>query len=153
VDVPLLRDPAFYSRYLVALPLLVFAEVVVTTSLAVQTGFFLESGLVPASERSRYAEAQSELRQLYNSSAAPWAILLLAFAVVITLRTVLACGPGNSTWERVVAGESLRITPAGWWAIFVSLPVLGFLNLRWFWRTCVWAWFLYRVSRLALDLT
>ena len=55
--------PGFYSRYLVVLPLLVLAEVVVTTSLAVNTGYFLESGLVPEKERSRYAAAQAELKR------------------------------------------------------------------------------------------
>jgi hypothetical protein len=46
VEVPFLRDPTVYSRYLVALPLLVLAEVVVGTSLAVQSGYFIESRLI-----------------------------------------------------------------------------------------------------------
>ncbi len=30
--------------------------------------------------------------------------------------------------------------------------MLPFLLFRWFWRSCVWSWFLFRVSRLALEL-
>ena len=35
----------------------------------------------------------------------------------------------------------------------MCLPILVFLLSRWFWRACVWAWFLFRVSRLDLELT
>jgi hypothetical protein len=153
VEVPLLRDPSFYSRYLIVLPLLVFAEVVVTTSLAVQTGYFLESGLIPEAERARYSAAEAELKGLYSSRVAQGVILFLSYAVVITARTIVAHSPGSSSWERLGAEAGGRITPAGWWSILVSMPILAFLFLRWFWRACAWAWFLYRASRLELDLT
>jgi hypothetical protein len=153
VEVPLLRDPSYYSRYLVALPLLVFAEGVVTTGLAVQTGYFLESGLIPETERSRYNAAEAELKRLCNSPVAQGVILVLAYAVVITARTTVAYSPGSSSWERLGAEAGARITPAGWWSILVSLPILLFLLLRWFWRACVWDWFLYRASRFELELT
>ena len=58
VQVPLLRDPAFYCRYLVALPLLILAEVVVARGLAVQSGYFLESGLILRRSAPRYAAAR-----------------------------------------------------------------------------------------------
>ena len=45
------------------------------------------------------------------------------------------------------------ITPAGWWYILVSLPILVFFLLRWVWIFMLWAWFLFRVSRLDLELT
>ena len=45
------------------------------------------------------------------------------------------------------------ITPAGWWYILVSLPILFFLLLRWVWIFLLWAAFLFRVSRLDLELT
>jgi hypothetical protein len=153
VEVSLLRDPSFYSRYLLALPLLVFAELVVVTSLAVQSGYFLESGLIPEAERSRYKAAEADLKRLFNSVVAQGVILVLSYAVVISLRTIVAYCPGSSSWERLAASEGSRITVAGWWSILVALPILVFLLLRWFWRMCVWAWFLYRASGLELDLT
>jgi hypothetical protein len=153
VEVPLLRDPSFFCRYLLALPLLVFAEVVVVTNLAVQSGYFLESGLIPETERPRYMASEAVLRRLYNSAVAQAAILILSYSVVLALRTIVAYSPGSSTWERLGATEGSRITAAGWWSILVALPILVFLLLRWLWRVCIWAWFLYRASRLALDLT
>ena len=48
-------------------------------------------------------------------------------------------------------GES--ITPAGWWYILISLPVLYFFLTCWLWLFLLWAWFLFRTSRLDLELT
>ena len=153
VQVSLLRDPSIYCRYLVALPLLILAEVVVARGLAVQSGYFLESGLIRENQRSRYSVAETELKRLFDSMVVQGVILVLSYVLVITLRTVVAYSAGSSTWERLAAAQGGTITFAGWWSILVSLPILVFLLLRWFWRTCAWAWFLFRVSQLDLELT
>jgi len=153
VDVPFLRDPSAYSRYLAALPLLVLAEVVVATALAVQSGYFIESGLVPEKDLPKYQSFKAEFVRLHDSWVAQGVILVISYMLVITMRTTLAYRPGSSSWERLGADSGGGITPAGWWCILVSLPILVFLLARWFWRACVWAWFLYRVSRLELELT
>jgi hypothetical protein len=153
VEVPLLRDPGFYGRYVVALPLLVFAEVVVAASLVVQTRHLHQSGLVPEAERPRYEAATAQMHRLYGSWVAQGVILILSYVLVITLRTVVAYSPGSSSWERLTADSGDQVTPAGWWSILVCLPILMFLLVRWLWRACVWDWFLFRVSRLDLELT
>ena len=62
---------------------------------------------------------------------------------------MIRLGSEESTWERSEAG----ITLAGWWYILVSLPILFFFLLRWLWIFLIWSWFLFRVSRLGLELT
>jgi hypothetical protein len=153
VEVPLLRDPVFYSRYVIVLPLLVLSEVVVGTSLAVQTGYLLESGVVPDGEHARYQAAEAELKHLYDSRLAQGVILVFSYVLVITFRTMIAYSRGTSSWERLAPGPGGAITAAGWWSILVCLPALLFLLLRWLWRTFAWAWFLFRVSRIELELT
>jgi hypothetical protein len=142
VQVPLLRDPSFYSRYLVALPLLILAEAVVARVFAVQSGFFLESSVIPEAQRSRHSDAEEELSRLYNSTVARGVILALTYTLVITLRSIVAYSVGSSNWERLGHAQGGGLTPAGWWSILVSVPILVFLVLQWFWRACVWAWFL-----------
>jgi hypothetical protein len=39
------------------------------------------------------------------------------------------------------------------WYLWVSLPVFTFVWLRWVWRTLIWAYLLFRISRLKLRLT
>ncbi|MES2791493.1 MAG: hypothetical protein V4719_17885 [Planctomycetota bacterium] len=55
----------------------------------------------------------------------------------------------DSTWER----RGVDISPAGWWYILVSLPVLFFFLLRSAGIFILWGLFLFRVSRLDLQLT
>jgi hypothetical protein len=41
---------------------------------------------------------------------------------------------------------------AGWWHTLVSAPVALVLLLGWLWRILIWGFFLFRVSRLDLQL-
>lgn len=149
VAVTLLRDPVILSRYLFVLPLLALAEVVVAQSLAVQARQFLASGVVPAGEAVKLEAAKSEALWLRDSVVAEGITLVLAVATSIIMRVVVRLGAGESTWERSGGG----ITPAGWWYVLVSLPILLFFLLRWLWIFLIWSWFLFRVSRLGLELT
>jgi len=147
--VGLLRDPVILSRFLFVLPLLALAEVVVARSLGVQSRQFLVSGVVPAEETVRLEAAKAEALRLRESFVAEVVILGLALAMAIIARLFIRPAPGESTWERSDAG----ITLAGWWYILVSLPSLFFFLLRWLWIFLLWSWFLFRVSRLGLELT
>jgi hypothetical protein len=149
VQIPVLRDPVIYSRFLFVLPLLELAQIVVETSLGVQMRHFLDSGLVPENERSRFKSAQAAVIRLRGSVAAELMILVLSLTICVIMRVVFRYGTIDSSWERV----GTTITPAGWWYILVSLPILGFFLLRWIWVFVLWASFLFRVSRLGLELT
>jgi len=149
VAVALVRDPVILSRFLFVVPLLALAEVAVERSLGVQVRYFLESGIVPERETTKFEAAKAEALQLRDSVVAEGVIMALALAIGIVARVVGAVGAGESTWER--SGTS--ITLAGWWYILVSLPILVFYLLRWLWIFLLWTWFLFRVSRLNLRLT
>jgi hypothetical protein len=145
----LLRDPIIYTRFLFVVPLLALADVLVETSLGVQARHLLESGVIPEHERLRFESAQTEVSRLRDSDIAEGAILALAVTISIVARLVVRLGLGESTWERTGMGTTM----AGWWYALVSLPVLVFLLLRWLWVFLLWAWFLFRVSRLDVELT
>lgn len=55
----------------------------------------------------------------------------------------------SQSWER----NAGTLTPAGWWHVLVSLPLLYFFLLRALWIFVLWGWFLFRISRLDLPLT
>ena len=149
VVVALLRDPVILSRFLFVVPLLALAELVVARSLGVQSRQFLASGVVPAGESDKFEAAKAEVLRLRESVVAEGVILVLAVATSIIVRVVIRFGSEGSTWERTDAG----ITLAGWWYILVSLPILFFFLLRWLWIFLLWSRFLFRVSRLGLELT
>jgi hypothetical protein len=147
--VALLRDPVIYSRFLFVVPLLAVAEIVVENSLRTQARHFLDSGMVPERDRPLFDSAKAESVALRNSVPAEIIILAVAFVMSLLMRVVLRNVPPETTWERPGATVSL----AGWWYSLVSLPILFFFLLRWLWVYLVWAGFLFKVSRLDLELT
>jgi hypothetical protein len=149
VSIPLLLDPVVHSRFLFVVPLLEIAQIAVETSLRVQMRHFLESGLIPEHERADYKAAVAEITRLRNAPSVEAAIIILAPIFSLFIRTVGSVGVSSSSWQRL--DES--ITPAGWWYILISLPVLYFFLACWLWLFCLWAWFLFRTSQLHLELT
>jgi hypothetical protein len=149
VDEPILLAPVIYSRFLFVVPLLELAQVVVETSLGVQMRHFLESGLVPERQRPEFEAAREAVIRLRGSLAAEVVIGVLAVTLSLCARVVIREGSEGSSWEKIGS----TITPAGWWYILMSLPILFFFVVRWVWIFLIWAWFLVRVSGLDLELT
>src|SRR5262249_46232157 len=141
--------PEVHARFAVVLPLLEMAELVVAISLAAQVRHLREMGIVPERERGRFDAACSDIVALRGSTWAEAAIVVLALAMSIGFRLVIGVTEGSSSWERT----ETAITPAGWWHMLVSLPILYFFLFRWIWVFTCWAVFLRGVSRLDLELT
>jgi hypothetical protein len=59
---------------------------------------------------------------------------------------------GAATWYAMPEGSQLRLTFAGYWYAFVSIPIFQFILLRWYLRFFIWIQLLWRVSRLNLRL-
>ena len=122
VEEPLLLSTVIYSRFLFVVPLLELAQLIVETSLDTQMRHFLDSGLVPAREQAKFLEARQAVIRSRGSVGAEVAIAIAALTLSVTSRVFVRAGLQNSTWERL--GDA--ITPAGWWYIVVSLPILFF---------------------------
>jgi len=146
---PLLLDPVVYSRFLFVVPLLELAQVAVETSLGVQMQHFLESELVPEQHRPEFESAQATAVRLRGSVWAEVLIVALVVTTSVRARVFISTTVADSSWERLGS----TITTAGWWYILVSLPILGFFLVRWLWIYLLWGGFLFRVSRLHLELT
>lgn len=148
VSVSFVRDPEVNCRLLIALPLLELAEVLLAVSLTVQVKELLHSGIVAKEQSVPFKQALAEVRQLHGSRLSEVILWIISFSTALLMR--LAVVPDiSSSWERQGSGFTL----AGWWHMLISLPVLYFFLLRALWILALWAWFLYRVSRLKLLLT
>jgi hypothetical protein len=58
---------------------------------------------------------------------------------------------GLVTWY-AMPGSRWNLTPAGYWYVFVSLPLFQFILLRWYMRLFIWFRFLWQVNRIELNL-
>ncbi len=150
--VPFLFDFEVHVRFLVALPLLIIAELVVHRRMQPLVQQFLERNLIPASAMSRFEAAIASAFRLRNSTLAE--LLLIAFVygvgVLVIWRQYVALD--TATWYATPSAEGSKLLPAGIWYGYVSLPIFQFLVARWFFRLFIWARFLWQVSRIKLSL-
>ena len=146
---PLIDDIGFQLRFLAVVPLLVIAEVIVHRRMLPITAQFRARGLVPPDQAPRFSAAMDEAARWRNSLGVEVALVGLVYAagLLFGLRRYVSVGPG--AWYALPAGG---LSPAGLWYVLVSLPLLQFLLLRWYFRLLLWGRFLWRVSRLDLDL-
>jgi hypothetical protein len=151
VGLPFLHDVELHVRLLIALPLLIVAELVVHQRMRSVAGMFLERGLIPDTARAQFDSAIASALRLRNSI--PAEALLLAFVYVVGVgfiwRTQGALDVAS--WYGMAADGKWRPSLAGWWLGAVSLPMFQFLLLRWYFRLFIWARFLWHVSRIDLQ--
>jgi hypothetical protein len=152
VAVPFLLDVEVHARFLVAMPLLIAAELVVHRRMRPLLQQFLERHLIPESAMTRFNAAITSAFRLRNSVLAE--VLLLAFVyavgILIVWRYYLALDA--ATWYATPSVEGTKLSLAGMWFGYVSLPMFQFLLLRWYFRLFIWMRFLWQVSRIELSL-
>src|SRR5206468_462010 len=145
VAVPFLLDIEVHVRFLLTLPLLIVAELVVHQRMRPLVREFLERGLLPDASRARFDAAVAAAQRLRNSAVAEG--LLIALVYVVGLLVWPHYGELNvATWYAVPARGGRELSPAGWWFVYVSLPLFQFILLRWYFRLFVWIRFLAHLA-------
>ena len=152
VSVPFLMSVEVHVRFLVALPLLIVAELVVHQRLISIVRQFDERDLIPEKDRARFEGAINSAFGLRNSVLAEVLLILFVYGVGVLLIWRKYIALHNATWYAVPTDSGMRLSLAGVWYMFVSLPVFQFLLLRWYFRIFIWARFLWQASRLELAL-
>jgi hypothetical protein len=111
---------------------------------------FVERRIVLPEDLPKLEDAVDSAMRLRNSVAAEVLLFIAAYVFGLTLWTNRV-DVGHATW---FAGPDGRwsLTPAGYWYVFVSLPIVQFILLRWYFRFFIWFRFLWRVSRINLNL-
>lgn len=152
VSVPFLLDIEVHIRFLVTLPLLIVAELVVHQRMRPIGQSFLDRNLIPDDAMERFDAAITSAFRLRNSAFAE--VMLIAFVygvgVLIIWRHYTAINA--ATWYATPSSAGSKLSIAGMWYGYLSLPVFQFLLLRWYFRLFIWARFLWQVSRIRLSL-
>jgi hypothetical protein len=153
VRVPFLADIEVHARFLVALPLLIVAERVVHQRMRPLVRQFLERGLIPATSRARFDAALPSAMRLRNSVVAEVLLLALVYLVGVLYLWPNYVALQLPTWYSTAAGGGgKQLSPAGWWFVYLSLPLFQFILFRWYFRLFVWMRFLWQVTRCELSL-
>jgi hypothetical protein len=149
-QISFLRDIEVHARFLVALPILIGAELLVHSRIRAAVRRFLEYRIVLPQDINRFQKALKSAMKIRDSVY----IELALVAVVYTLGLWLWNSRkdlGVATWY-VLPGGRWKLTPAGYWYVFVSIPAFQFILLRWYMRLFIWFRFLWQVNRIELNL-
>ena len=145
-----LRDIEVHARFLVALPAFIAAELLVHSRMLPVARRFVERRIILLEDLPRFYRSVESAFRLRNSIP----LELGLFAAVYTCGLWFwhnRFGIETATWYATPGGR-WNLTPAGVWYVFVSIPILQFILLRWYVRFLIWYRFLWQVSRMRLNL-
>jgi hypothetical protein len=156
VGLPFLYDIEMQARFLVALPLMIAAELVVHQRLRLVVGQFIERDIITEELLPRFNAIIASAVKLRNSVAIELILLFLVFVgghyFWSSVSGMAKIGTGMGTWYATTTNSGTQLSPAGWWYIFISRPLFQFILIRWYFRIFIWARFLWQTSRLELNL-
>jgi hypothetical protein len=150
-QLPFIRDIELHVRFLVALPVLVLAEIVVHQRIRAVVAMFLERRIVRPEDTSRFYAILESATRIRNS--VPLEIGLIVFTFTFG-HWIWQNGVSSntSTWYAMSGDGGLQWTVAGRWYVYASIPIFQFILLRWYLRLLIWYRLLWQVSRLNLHL-
>ena len=150
--VPFLIDAEVHIRFLVAIPLMIGAELVVHRRMRLLLRQFLERNLIPESALPRFDAAIRSAFRLRNSTLAEVLLIAIVYSlgVMVIWRNYMALDA--PTWFATPTAEGSSLSLAGYWYAYVGMPIFQFLLLRWYFRLFIWSRFLWQVSRIELNL-
>lgn len=149
---PFLLDVEAHIRFLVAIPLMIIAELVVHRGIEPIVREFRERDLIPLEARDRFdATIESSLR-LRNSVAAELVLIAMVYGLGVLVVWPQYMSLDTATWYSTSSASDANLSTAGMWYAYVSVPIFQFLLIRWLFRIFIWARFLWQVSRIQLRL-
>jgi len=150
-QISFLRDIEAHVRFLIALPVLLSAELVVHIRLGPVVRQLLERNIVVPEDRPKFSAAIASALRVRDSVAMETGLLILAYTFGDWLwRSQLALR--SATWYAMPDAKGLHLTEAGYWYAFASIPIFQFILLRWYMRLALWFWLLWKFSKLNLHL-
>jgi hypothetical protein len=150
--VPFLLDVDVHVRFLVTLPLLIAAELMVHQRMRLVVPQFLERNLIRESALPRFDAAIASAFRLRNSVLAEVLLIVLVYIVGVLILWRQYMALATATWYAMPTAQGLKLSITGLWYAYVSLPLFQFLLVRWYYRIFIWMRFLWQVSRIQLSL-
>lgn len=152
VSLSFIHDIDAHVRFLISLPLIVGAELIVHERMRSVIKEFLERGLIPDQARQQFDKAVVSANRLRNSVTAELLLVAFVYGVGVLFIWRRFGALDVSSWYGAIENGRLHLSLAGWWFGLVSLPLFQLLLFRWYYRLFIWARFLWQVSRVRLDL-
>lgn len=145
-----LRDIATHVRFLIVLPILLFARRSFNKSFNNTIGFFHQTKIVDGANVNEFEQVLDRVEKWRSSKVVDFIIIALVyFSFYFQENNRINQSSSYAPWH-IVNGS---ITTAGWWYLVLSLPVLQILLYRWLYTILLWVIFLRKISKLNLHLS
>lgn len=149
---PFLRDYSAHIRLLVALPLFLIAGRVAEARIRPTMQQFLARGLIPPASMEKFKASVASAFRMGDSVFADLIIIALIYSVDVFVVRRTDFAAGAAAWYSSPSTTGPVLTIGGAFYAYVSLPILQFILLRWYYRLFIWGRFLRHTARLRLRL-
>jgi hypothetical protein len=149
LKVSLLTDYVVWARFFVALPILFLSESIIKLHVGDSLVHFLKSGIIAENNINEYESLLNKLNKIKDSKITEIIILISAYAIVLLFWKDADQKKFLSTWLFDGKGDMYI---SGYWYYFVSAPLFSFFLNRMLFKFFLWAWFLFKISRMELNL-
>jgi hypothetical protein len=146
-----LTDLTAWARFFFAIAAFILAEEQVERGLRIRLAQFVRAPLLAPESMATAATAVSVALKERDSRLAEIVALVLAGGAAVTSFLTLEWAD-TSSWAVNHSDDDNALTAAGWWSVWVSLPLCFFLLFRGLWRHFVWGRLLRKIARLQLRL-
>lgn len=151
IKVPFLYDIDVHIRFLLAVPLMLVAELVVHQRIGPLIKQFREREIISLDVFPRFQAIIDSALAIRNSVLIEVLLLILVFTAGHYLWSH-QMALETATWFSVTHEGQSQLSPAGYWYSYVSIPVFQFLLLRWYFRIFIWTQFLWQIAQMPLSL-
>ncbi len=150
--IPFIWDAGVHVRFLVVVPLLIVAEMIVHQRIRPVVRQFLDRNVIPSEAMAQFDAALASAMRLRNSVFAEALLLVIVFAIGSIFFRSQYLVVDTATWIAHPSGDGLKFSFAGTWYVYASIPIFQFLLLRWYFRLFIWIRLLWQTSRIQLRL-
>jgi hypothetical protein len=145
-----LRDIATHVRFLIVLPILLFARRLLNKSFNNTIQFFHETKIVDTDNSIEFEKVLLKVEKWRDSKVVDFIIILLVYSsFYFQENNRINQSSTYAPWHMV----DDKIIAAGWWYLLLSLPILQILLYRWLYTIFLWIFFLRKLSKLNLHLS
>ena len=152
VQIPFLYDFPVHIRFLIAIPMLLMAEVITDERVKLVINQFGKAGLLHEEGKPVFEKAKLKADSMVESLWAE-AFMLIFIVANISFRWVTHEGNTVTSWQIPDVNIELAPSHAAWWFLTVSIPIFQFIILRWMWRWFIWFRLHLMISKAKLNLT
>lgn len=147
-----LMDFEVNVRFLVTVPVFLFAESICEEKLRAVVRQFRDANLVLNEARDRFEQLLLDTIRLSHSNRAEMALVGLAYVHSMIAFVYVLYYP-EATWRLPVRDGRHILSMAGGWYFLVAFPLFSVLLLRWLWRIILWWRLLRQISKIELNLS